>query len=42
MKIAKLFLYGKHQALRLPKEFHFDGDRGYIKQVGNALATWEP
>lgn len=37
MKTAKLFQNGKRQAVRLPKEISFDGDRVYIKRVGNAI-----
>jgi antitoxin VapB len=34
MKIAKLFKNGKSQAVRLPKEFRFEGDEVYIKRMG--------
>jgi antitoxin VapB len=37
MKTAKLFKNGGSQAVRLPKEFQFDGDLVYIKQLGNAV-----
>ncbi len=37
MKTAKLFKNGGSQAVRLPKEFQFEGDIVYIKQLGNAL-----
>jgi len=37
MKTAKLFRNGGSQAVRLPKEFQFDGDLVYIKQLGNAV-----
>lgn len=37
MDIAKLFLNGQSQAVRLPKEYRFQGDRVYLKRVGNAL-----
>lgn len=36
MKTAKLFQNGQSQAVRLPKEFRFEGDQVYIKKVGNA------
>jgi antitoxin VapB len=36
-KFAKLFKNGQSQAVRLPKEFRFDGDRVRIKRVGNAV-----
>lgn len=47
MKTTKLFQNGKSQAVCLPKEFRFDGDRVYIKKVGSAVvllpyqASWE-
>jgi antitoxin VapB len=34
---AKLFQNGKSQAVRLPKEFRFTGDKVYIQRVGNAV-----
>ena len=34
---ARLFKNGRSQAVRLPKEFRFDGDRVYVKRVGNAV-----
>jgi antitoxin VapB len=34
MKIAKLFQNGQSQAVRLPKEFRFEGDEVFIKKVG--------
>ncbi len=37
METAKLFNNGKSQAVRLPKEFRFGGDRVYIKRVGQAV-----
>jgi antitoxin VapB len=37
METAKLFQNGKSQAVRLPKEFRFGGDRVYIKRIGNAV-----
>lgn len=47
METAKIFKNGKSQAVRLPKEFRFGGDRVYIKRVGEAIillpyqAPWE-
>jgi len=32
-EIAKLFQNGRSQAVRLPKEFRFDGDRVRIRRV---------
>lgn len=37
MKTAKLFPNGKSQAVRLPKEFHMEGDTVYVKKSGNAV-----
>ena len=37
MRTAKLFQNGQSQAVRLPKEFRFDGSRVFIKKVGNAV-----
>ena len=37
MKTAKLFQNGQSQAVRLPKEFRFDGDFVYVKKSGNAV-----
>ena len=34
--MAKLFQNGNSQAVRLPKEFRFDGDAVFIKKVGDA------
>ena len=37
MKVAKLFKNGQSQAVRLPKEFRFEGTQVFIKRVGNAV-----
>jgi antitoxin VapB len=37
METAKLFQNGKSQAVRLPKEFRFHGDKVFIKRLGNAV-----
>jgi antitoxin VapB len=37
MKAARLFKNGQSQAVRLPKEYRFKGDRVLVKKVGNAL-----
>lgn len=34
---AKLFKSGRSQAVRLPKEFRFEGEEVYIKKVGEAV-----
>jgi antitoxin VapB len=48
MQTAKLFPNGQSQAVRLPKEFRFDGERVYIQRQGSAVvllpfhAPWQP
>jgi antitoxin VapB len=37
MKTAKLFWNGQSQAVRLPKEFRFEGDFVFVKKSGNAI-----
>lgn len=37
MKTARLFQNGQSQAVRLPKEFRFDGSKVFIKKMGNAV-----
>lgn len=37
MDIAKIFQNGKSQAIRLPREYRFQGNTVYIKRVGNAV-----
>lgn len=37
MDRAKLFQNGKSQAVRLPREYRFDGTTVYIKKMGNAV-----
>ncbi|MCC7164820.1 MAG: antitoxin [Anaerolineae bacterium] len=37
METAKLFQNGSSQAVRLPKQFRFRGDRVYIKKMGDAI-----
>ncbi|GMA66206.1 antitoxin (plasmid) [Alicyclobacillus fastidiosus] len=37
MERAKLFQSGRSQAVRLPKEFRFNGTEVYVKRVGNAV-----
>ena len=36
-KIAKLFRNGNSQAVRLPQEFRFKGDRVRIRKVGDTV-----
>jgi antitoxin VapB len=37
LKTAKLFKNGQSQAVRLPKEFRFEGTQVFIKRIGNAI-----
>ena len=37
MERAKLFQLGRSQAVRLPKEFRFNGTEVYVKRVGKAV-----
>jgi antitoxin VapB len=34
---AKLFMHGRSQAVRLPKEFRFEGDEVYVKPVAGGV-----
>ena len=37
MKTARLFVNGRSQAVRLPKEYQFNGENVYIQKVGEAV-----
>jgi len=37
LKVARLFLNGRSQAVRLPKEYQFNGENVYIQRVGEAV-----
>ena len=37
MQTARLFLNGRSQAVRLPKEYKFKGENVYIKKIGEAV-----
>ena len=37
MQTAKLFKNGQSQAVRLPKEFRFEGQEVFIKKMGNVI-----
>lgn len=37
MQTAKLFKNGRSQAVRLPKEFRFDGNEVYVKRVAGGV-----
>ncbi len=47
MQTAKIFMNGKSQAVRLPKEFRFEGEEVFIKKEGNSVVlipkkkSWE-
>jgi len=38
-KLAKVFLNGRSQAIRIPKEFRVDSDEVYIEKVGKSLVV---
>lgn len=48
MRTARLFKNGRSQAVRLPREYRFEGDVVLIKKVGNAVVllpttdSWQP
>ncbi len=37
VKTAKLFINGRSQAVRLPKEFRFEGSEVYIRKEGDQV-----
>ena len=37
MQTAKLFLNGRSQAVRLPKDYRFSGDDVFIKKIGKMV-----
>jgi antitoxin VapB len=37
MQTARLFINGRSQAVRLPKEYQFNGENVYIQKVGEAV-----
>lgn len=37
MSTAKLFTHGGSQAVRLPKEFRFEGTEVHVRRVGNEV-----
>jgi antitoxin VapB len=47
VETARLFKNGQSQAVRLPKNFRFEGEKVFIKRVGNAVVlipyqdSWE-
>lgn len=40
MEIAKIFLNGRSQAVRLPKDYRFSGDEVYVKKIGNIVMLY--
>lgn len=46
-RIAKIFMNGRSQAVRLPKEYRFDSDEVYISKQGSSVIitdkkpTWD-
>ena len=40
MNTAKIFTNGRSQAVRLPKEYRFDGNEIGINRVGNAVVLF--
>jgi antitoxin VapB len=37
MQTARLFINGRSQAVRLPKEYRFKGEDVYIQKIGDAV-----
>jgi antitoxin VapB len=37
VETAKIFMNGRSQAVRLPKEYRFEGSEVYIKKVGEVV-----
>lgn len=37
MQTAKIFVNGRSQAVRLPKDFRFSGDDVFIKKIGKMV-----
>jgi antitoxin VapB len=37
MQTARLFINGRSQAVRIPKEYQFKGDDVYIQKIGEAV-----
>ncbi|GAG39617.1 unnamed protein product [marine sediment metagenome] len=42
MKTAKIFLNGRSQAVRLPKDFRFDSKEVYVKKIENVVVLIPP
>lgn len=39
LRTAKIFLNNRSQAVRLPKDFHFDVDEVFIRKQGSEVVT---
>jgi len=37
METGKIFLAGRHRAVRLPPIFHLEGEEVFVVSIGNAL-----
>ena len=37
IKVAKIFMNGRSQAVRLPKDFRFDCDEVYVRKQGDGI-----
>ncbi len=37
MSVAKLFMHGGSQAVRLPKEFRFEGSEVHVRRIGDEV-----
>jgi antitoxin VapB len=42
MDTAKVFTTGRSQAVRLPKEFRFQGSEVCIKRIGSVVVLFDP
>lgn len=40
-QIAKVFMNGRSQAIRLPREFRFHSDEVYIRKIGDTVILTE-
>ena len=40
MKTAKVFVTGRSQAVRLPKECRFDGDEVFVNRMGDMVVLF--
>ena len=40
MQTAKIFINGRSQAVRLPKDFRFDENDVFIKKIGRMVVLW--